>query len=156
VLVVVVAVRVAVVVTAVVVVAVAVGVVVVVGVVVMFGVAVDVVLVLTAQPQCLQEVAFVIKMDVIRALSIKWDVSQKQVRSTINDILEEMSNAIVEGGNLELRNFGVFDVRVRAARISTNPRTGEPVKVKRHKTVTFRPGRKLRARLSPGRENKRS
>ena len=50
-------------------------------------------------------------------------------------------------GRVELRNFGVFQVKKRKARTARNPRTGEKVEVPSRTTVTFRPGREMLERV---------
>jgi integration host factor subunit beta len=51
---------------------------------------------------------------------------------------------LVENGCVELRNFGVFEVRWRKARWARNPRTGETVMVPKRCTVIFKPGQVLK------------
>ena len=62
--------------------------------------------------------------------------------------LDAIINALVEEGRVELRNFGVFDVRKRKPRLARNPRTGEKVVVGERFTVTFKPGRVVEERVA--------
>jgi integration host factor subunit beta len=48
---------------------------------------------------------------------------------------------------IELRNFGVFEVKQRKPRTGRNPRTGEPVSVPAKFVVTFKPGREMEERV---------
>ena len=50
-------------------------------------------------------------------------------------------------GRIELRNFGVFEVKKRAARNARNPRTGDKVLVPEKYVVTFKPGKEMEARV---------
>ena len=50
----------------------------------------------------------------------------------------------IEGQRLEIRNFGVFEVKSRDARIGRNPRTGEEVPISEKKVATFKPGKALK------------
>ena len=52
-------------------------------------------------------------------------------------------DTLLEVGRIELRNFGVFEVRQRRARQARNPRTGEQVWVPEKKVVIFKPGREM-------------
>jgi integration host factor subunit beta len=62
-------------------------------------------------------------------------------------ILQRVFDGIVETlqkeGRVELRNFGVFQVKRRKPRTARNPRTGEKVQVPARSTVTFKPGREM-------------
>ena len=55
---------------------------------------------------------------------------------------------MVEEGRIELRNFGVFEVKRRRARKARNPRTGENVSVPERSVVTFKPGREMEERVN--------
>ena len=55
----------------------------------------------------------------------------------------------MRGGRIELRNFGVFEVKQRKPRKARNPRTGEKVKVPAKLVVTFKPGREMEERVGP-------
>lgn len=60
-------------------------------------------------------------------------------------------------GRVELRNFGVFQIKKREARMARNPRTGEKVPVKAKSVVTFKPGKEMELRVrgfkEPGQES---
>src|SRR5687767_10425927 len=65
------------------------------------------------------------------------------VQKTFNAIVE----ALVEERRIELRNFGVFEVKERAARKARNPRTGERVDVPEKFVVTFKPGKEMEEKV---------
>ena len=52
-------------------------------------------------------------------------LTQKDVERVVGVILDRMTDALDEGGRVELRGFGAFSVRARPARAGRNPRTGE-------------------------------
>ena len=54
---------------------------------------------------------------------------------------------LVEDRRIELRNFGVFEVKMRAARKARNPRTGGQVEVPAKFVVTFKPGKEMEAKV---------
>ena len=54
---------------------------------------------------------------------------------------------LVEDGRIELRNFGVFEVKKRAARKARNPRTGDKVFVPEKFVVTFKPGKEMEEKV---------
>src|SRR5207237_7408358 len=63
------------------------------------------------------------------------------------DIVQRTLNAIIQTlvteGRIELRNFGVFEVKRRAPRKARNPRTGDKVSVPAKNVVTFKPGKEM-------------
>ena len=71
------------------------------------------------------------------------------VQKTFDTIIE----ALAETGRIELRGFGVFEVKRRAARTGRNPKTGKEVKVKAKEIVKFKPGKKMEDRVA-GRKRK--
>ena len=57
-------------------------------------------------------------------------LTQKDVERVVGVILDRMTDALVQGGRVELRGFGAFSVRARPARAGRNPRTGAAVEVR--------------------------
>lgn len=75
------------------------------------------------------------------------DLTRKQVELLVNTIFQTMGEALVEGDRIEIRGFGSFHVRERAARRGRNPRTGEEVLVAATRVPFFRVGKELRERV---------
>lgn len=73
---------------------------------------------------------------------------QRDVENIVNAILEEISDALAAGDRVELRGFGAFSVKNRAARVGRNPRTGEQVEVEEKWVPFFKTGKDLRERLN--------
>src|SRR5690606_8448139 len=69
------------------------------------------------------------------------------VQWTFDAIIETLATE----GRIELRNFGVFEVRERKARKARNPRTGDPVEVQPKNVVTFQPGKEMEERVKAAR-----
>lgn len=69
------------------------------------------------------------------------------VKKIIQRFLDEMISELGEGNRLEFRDFGVFEIRERAARIAQNPKTMEKVKVPSKRTVKFKSGRLMKDKL---------
>ena len=63
-------------------------------------------------------------------------------------IFDQIADALVRGGRVELRGFGAFGVRRRGARMGHNPRTGEPVAVAPKAVPFFKTGREMHGRLN--------
>jgi len=75
-------------------------------------------------------------------------LSRKQVELLVNTIFYSMRDALADGDRIEIRGFGSFHVRERAARRGRNPRTGEEVMVAATRTPFFRVGKALRERVN--------
>jgi len=75
-------------------------------------------------------------------------LTQKDVERVVSVIFDRMTEALVEGGRVELRGFGAFSVRERPARAGRNPRTGESVEVQAKAVPFFKSGKELRERLN--------
>lgn len=66
----------------------------------------------------------------------------------VNIVLDEITNALREGGRVELRGFGAFTVKSREARLGRNPRTGTAIDVGAKSIPAFRCGKDLHKRLN--------
>ena len=73
---------------------------------------------------------------------------QRDVESIVSTIFEEIALAMTRGDRVELRGFGAFSVKRRAARMGRNPRTGEAVHVAAKHLPYFKPGKELRQRIN--------
>ena len=73
---------------------------------------------------------------------------QRDIERIVSTIFEEISSALTRGDRVELRGFGAFSVKNRAARTGRNPRTGETVRVARKSVPFFKVGKDLRLRLN--------
>ncbi len=75
-------------------------------------------------------------------------IQQNHIRDTVQMTLDAIHRALLEGRNVELRNFGVFEVQVRKARIGRNPNKPETdVVIPRRAVVKFKAGKELKAGL---------
>ena len=96
------------------------------------------------------------KRDMARAIADEMGLPQGQVKEVIQRVFDGITEALVNEGRIELRNFGVFEVRRRRPRKARNPRTGQPVDVPAKLVVAFKPGREMGERVgrlakAPGR-----
>ena len=81
------------------------------------------------------------KKEIVKKISEDTGLTQIQTKEIVQSTFDTIIDAIVKEGRIELRNFGVFEVKERAPRKARNPRTGEPVQVPAKKVVVFKPGR---------------
>jgi DNA-binding protein HU-beta len=83
----------------------------------------------------------VIKLDIVNAVVSRTGVT----RTKAETVFEAMKNALGRGNRIELRRFGVFNVRPRKTGIGRNPRTGQEVSIPPGKAVRFKPGKELQS-----------
>lgn len=78
---------------------------------------------------------------------------QHDLDRIVNIVLDEIVEALKDGGRVEFRGFGAFTTKARDGRIGRNPRTGSPVVEEARRAPYFRAGKELRVRLrgSPAR-----
>ena len=82
-----------------------------------------------------------IKSELISVVSKRFpQLTLSDTALSIQTILNGMANHLANSGRIEIRNFGSFDVKLRLARISRNPRTGEKVYVGTRRSTRFKPG----------------
>ena len=91
------------------------------------------------------------KSELIERLAVgEKDLSATDVELATKATLETMSQALEDGGRIEIRGFGSFSLHYRAPRIGRNPKTGEPVALSGKYVPHFKPGKDLRARVNRG------
>lgn len=88
------------------------------------------------------------KREIVLEIYEKTGFPQKQVQQTVQMSLDIILNALAAGRNVELRNFGVFEVQVRKARIGRNPNKPETdVIIPTRAVVKFKAGKVLKAQI---------
>lgn len=90
------------------------------------------------------------KRELVIAVASKLGLTQNEVSTIVQETLDSITDALVEGQRLEIRNFGVFEVKERDARIGRNPRTGEEVPISKKRVAAFRPGKALKEWIQAG------
>jgi len=87
------------------------------------------------------------KREVTERVARKTGVHRDEVRKVVQAFLEDLIEELAKGNRLEFRDFGVFDVRSRAARVAQNPKTLVQVTVPARRVVRFKAGRLMRDRV---------
>ncbi len=85
------------------------------------------------------------KKEIVRTISEEIGLTQLQTKDIVQKTFDAIIEALVKERRIELRNFGVFEVKQRAARKARNPRTGDKVFVPEKFVVTFKPGKEMEA-----------
>ena len=87
------------------------------------------------------------KKEIVRRISEEIGLPQVQTKDIVQRTLDAILQTLVSEGRIELRNFGVFEVRRRASRKARNPRTGETLITPARNVVTFKPGKEMEERV---------
>ncbi len=87
------------------------------------------------------------KKEIVKTISEEIGLTQLKTKEIVQKTFDAIVETLVEDRRIELRNFGVFEVKKRAARKARNPRTGEKVDVAEKFVVTFKPGKEMEERV---------
>jgi DNA-binding protein HU-beta len=87
--------------------------------------------------------AFLIKLDIINEVVNRTGITKTKAEMAVETVFESMKKALEVGDRIELRGFGVFNVKPRKTGIGRNPRTGAEVSIPPGKAVRFKPGKEL-------------
>lgn len=85
-----------------------------------------------------------IKADLIHRVTESSEVSRTEAARAVDHLFRAMKEALSSGQRIELRGFGVFQVRDRKRGVGRNPKTGVEVAIAPGKTVRFKPGKGLK------------
>jgi integration host factor subunit beta len=89
----------------------------------------------------------VTKKEIVKQISERIGLTQLKTKDIVQQTFDAIVDTLLEVGRIELRNFGVFEVKQRKARKARNPRTGQRVDVPPKNVVTFKPGKEMEERV---------
>jgi len=78
------------------------------------------------------------RADLAEAVYREVGLSRNESADLVESVLEEISDALVKGGNVKISSFGSFIVREKGGRMGRNPKTGEEVPIEPRRVLTFR------------------
>jgi|SRR3954464_5028230 nucleoid DNA-binding protein len=85
------------------------------------------------------------KRDLVVRISEETGLVQQNVLDVVQKTLDYISDAVTKGQKVELRNFGVFEVKIRKARVGRNPNApAADVPIPPRAVVKFKPGKEMR------------
>ena len=87
------------------------------------------------------------KKEIVKTISDEIGLTQLKTKEIVQKTFDAIVETLCDEGRIELRNFGVFEVKRRAARKARNPRTGDKVEVPEKFVVTFKPGKEMEERV---------
>src|SRR5215207_7475791 len=96
---------------------------------------------------CVQENGVVTKKEIVKTISDEIGLTQLKTKEIVQKTFDAIVETLVDERRIELRNFGVFEVKKRAARKARNPRTGTRVDVPTKFVVTFKPGKEMEEKV---------
>jgi len=89
----------------------------------------------------------VTKKEIVKQISDRANLTQLRTKEIVQWTFDAIIETLESEGRIELRNFGVFEVKVRKARTARNPKTNEEVEVAEKRVVTFQPGKVMEERV---------
>ena len=87
------------------------------------------------------------KKEIVKQISEKLGLTQLKTKEIVQLTFDAIVDTLLTERRIELRNFGVFEVKRRKARKARNPRTGDRVDVEPKNVVTFKPGKEMEERV---------
>ena len=84
------------------------------------------------------------KADIVEQIAARTGLTKTDTALVVEGVLESLKEALITGKTVEIRGFGTFKIKKRAARRARNPRTGEPVTIPEKFVPTFKPSRELK------------
>lgn len=96
---------------------------------------------------CRPGIANVTKKEIVKEISEKTGLTQLEVKRVVQMTFDSIIETLSADGRIELRKFGVFEVKLRKARRARNPRTNQPVDVEAKNVVTFQPGKDMEEKV---------
>src|SRR5919204_1873363 len=94
-----------------------------------------------------KEIPPVTKKEIVKQISDELGLTQLKTKEIVQKTFDAIIETLLREKRIELRNFGVFEVKRRKARKARNPRTGERVDVEPKYVVTFKPGKEMEERV---------
>ncbi len=86
-----------------------------------------------------------IKLDIVNEVVNRTGITKTKAEVAVETVFDAMKKALERGDRIELRGFGVFNVKPRKTGIGRNPRTGAEVNIPPGKAVRFKPGKELQS-----------
>ena len=87
------------------------------------------------------------KKEIVKTISEEIGLTQQTTKEIVQKTFDAIVETLIQDGRVEIRNFGVFEVKNRKPRLARNPKTGEKVDVPAKYVVTFKPGKEMEARV---------
>ena len=94
------------------------------------------------------------KAELAEALFVELGLNKREAKEFVDLFFETIRDQLEGGNPIKLSGFGNFDLRNKNQRPGRNPKTGEEIPISARRVVTFRPGQKLRLKVSIDENNR--
>lgn len=85
-----------------------------------------------------------IKSDIVKQVARELGVREHDALQIVDTIIESIKDVIIRDGRLEVRDFGVFQIKERKGRIGRNPKNKKEYPIPPHRVVTFKSGKEIK------------
>ena len=85
-----------------------------------------------------------IKADIVKSVGEALNMKDKEALVVVDAIVESMKEVIIRDKRLEVRDFGVFQIKERKERIGRNPKNKKEYPIPPRKVVTFKSGKEIK------------
>ena len=85
-----------------------------------------------------------IKLDIVNRVAERTGVPKMKAEQAVDALFHSMKEALARGERIELRGFGVFEVKAKKTGIGRNPKTGDEMPIPPGKAIRFKPGKEIR------------
>ena len=90
----------------------------------------------------------VTRSELAEAVNEATPLSRVEAKQIVDEVIDEISNALLNDGFVKLNRFGVFSVRLKSARMGRNPKTGEEVLITPRRIIAFKPAAGLKRTIN--------
>ena len=87
------------------------------------------------------------KAELVQAAAVKAEVSHRDAEIVVDALLELIEEQLVAGESVKISGFGIFEKKERAARVGTNPATGEKIQIPAARSIVFKPSKGLKEKI---------
>ena len=93
------------------------------------------------------------RQDISEALFKHVGLSKHESAHMLETVLDQISNALIDGKSVKLSSFGTFTSRKKRERIGRNPKTGVTATINARRVISFKPSKLMKARINESEEN---
>lgn len=90
----------------------------------------------------------VTRSELAEAVNEATPLSRVEAKQIVDEVIDEISNALLNDGFVKLNRFGVFSVRLKSERMGRNPKTGEEVLITPRRIIAFKPAANLKRTIN--------
>ena len=104
-------------------------------------------------PTEIEKIKTVTRSELAEAVTEATTLSRVEAKQIVDEVIDEISNALLNDGLVKLTKFGVFSIRLKPERKGRNPKTGEEALITPRRIVAFKPAVGLKKTINGGSED---